>query len=293
MIPIALQESEHEYGVPSDTPNEQLGQGTPGIRRPEGQDGGEHVDQETVLVASERAHEGDQLGEAAQHVIGAGGSGGECRCPTNILPINIYQFQKEPQSTRSSTLLPFPMMSQRNPQTDPTFLGPSQGVVPITIWKQTGPTRPWREMRMAPGLHNLYFKRNAKVKDFPRWKQRVVAVGTGKTLQVSVSDPLHGEGCSCESLWPFPSEENTSAARKEESKPAEVSRGACRNQGVVRSMLTSCREELQRHGAWVTHRFRRGGRRWVQSSQSRPRGHLRRLYRSRSPLTTPCSKFFD
>ena len=124
MIPIAPQEQEHEHGIPSDTPNEQLSQATPdlrtNIRRLEDQNRGELEDQGTVAgrpseAAPESTHDHDLLGKDAQYTVGSGGSRGECRCPDTVLSINASQFRKGPGRIRRLRLPPPPLMSERSP----------------------------------------------------------------------------------------------------------------------------------------------------------------------------------
>lgn len=93
--PTALQKREREYGVPSDTPNEQTGQNPhkthSGTRRSEGQNEGGHEDWGTI---TER----------------------ECRRSDNILAsVDIRQSRREIGSLGPPS---FPWMLHRKPHRD-------------------------------------------------------------------------------------------------------------------------------------------------------------------------------
>ena len=90
MISKASQKWRCEPGVPSDTPNEQLGQGCPRLypdpRGFESRNLEEHEDQGPV--PPKFVFDNDQFGEDAQHSARFVKSWGECGCPGNILSIN-------------------------------------------------------------------------------------------------------------------------------------------------------------------------------------------------------------
>ena len=105
MILIALV---YEYGVPSDTPNEQLGQNFPSLHPdPRGFCVEEHDDQGLAVdgplaVGPRYIFDGEQFSEGAQHNTRGRfmKSWGECRCPEKTLPINTSQFRREPGRIR-------------------------------------------------------------------------------------------------------------------------------------------------------------------------------------------------
>ena len=117
MIPTASQEQDSEHRTPEHTPNE-LGQNPPDLRpdmrRPEGQEGGEHENQGTVAqrpseAAPQRTSDGDQLGEGARHSICSGESVGEFWYPGNILAsTNILPVPERIQGDTALGAAPIP-----------------------------------------------------------------------------------------------------------------------------------------------------------------------------------------
>ena len=109
--------------------------------------------------------------------------------------------------------------------------------------------------------------------------------------------PCYRDRCSSNSLYLSISGGNTDDIKEEEGKPTKTIRGTCRHHCVITFPLTftSSGERPGRHGArGCPHscRWRKGGRRWIQSPPSHPGSYLRRLCEIRSSLTIPCSKFF-
>ena len=168
------------------------------------------------------------------------------------------------------------------------------GVVPIAIRKRIDLIILRLQMVKTPGPHGLYFRtKSVKIKDLPPQKPRPLLLCLG-VLVAETTLPVSASGDSCyHGQCSYGLGENTGDARQEASGPAVASRSTCRYHCVIHFLLTpiSYGERPQGPSAWGcndSHRCPKGGYRWIRSSQSHPRNHLRRLYESRSSFTTSC-----
>jgi len=136
--------------------------------------------------------------------------------------------------------------------------------------------------------------RRIETEDIPSRKPRLVvlwsvALSTAVIIPVGVSDPRYYDQRSSSSLCFSMSGGYTYGTGEEVGKLTEQIGSTCRDVRVISFPLTSTSsgERPEGHPAWDC---RRGSRRWVRTSPSRPKSFLHRLWETPSSPTIPRSK---